>query len=246
MKATAAFLFFLLAQALCAAGPVLIVADEFPAMETLAGKLKAAEGFESRIVKQTALPANLREYSAVIVYIHMGLDEPAEKALIEYAETGGKLVLLHHSISSGKRPNRYWFHFLGIELPAKPYPEGGYKYYEDIEMDVVNLAPGHFITSRKVEWPKQAAWEGRPHPAVALDETEVYLNHVFTGSRTTLLGIEFTDKTLGRSYAQPSGGWYKPAGKGWVFYFMPGHSAHEFANPVYSQIVANALVFQPN
>jgi hypothetical protein len=246
MKAKAALLLILLAPALFAAGNVLIVADEFPAMETLARKLKAAEGLESRIVKQTELPASLGDYSAVIVYIHMGLDEPAEKALVQYAEAGGRLVLLHHSISSGKRTNRYWFPFLGIELPAKPYPEGGYKYYEGIEMDVVNLAPGHFITSRKIEWPKQAAWEGRPHPAVALDETEVYLNHVLTGARTTLLGIEFTDKTLGRSYAQASGGWYKPAGKGWVFYFMPGHSAHEFENPVYSQIVANALVFQPN
>jgi hypothetical protein len=244
MKIKAALLLILLAQALFAAGSVLIVADEFPAMETLAGKLKAAEGFDCRIVKQTELPPSLGGYSAVIVYIHMGLDEPAEKALILYAESGGRLVLLHHSISSGKRANRYWLPFLGLELPTKPYPEGGYKYYEGIKMDVVNLAPGHFITSRKIEWPKQATWEGRQYPAVALDDTEVYLNHVFTGPRTTLVGIEFTDKSLGKSYAQPSGGWYRPAGRGWVYYFMPGHSTHEFENPVYWQILANALVFQ--
>ena len=35
----------------------------------------------------------------------MKMGEPAEKTFIQYAESGGKLVLLHHSISSGKRPN---------------------------------------------------------------------------------------------------------------------------------------------
>jgi len=56
------------------AGEVLIVADEFPAMEALAGRLKSGEGISSRIVKQTDLPADLAKFPAVIVYLHRALN----------------------------------------------------------------------------------------------------------------------------------------------------------------------------
>ena len=103
---------FLSTGAAFAAGSVLIVADEFPAMEVLAAKLKAAEGIDCKIVKQTEIPADLSQFRAMVVYIHGDMKDPAEKAFINYARGGGRLILLHHSISSGKRRNQFWIPFV--------------------------------------------------------------------------------------------------------------------------------------
>ena len=67
---------------------VLIVADEFPAMEFLAGKLKAEEKVSATIVSQAELPASLAPFDAVIVYIHGALAEKAEDSFIEYTRAG--------------------------------------------------------------------------------------------------------------------------------------------------------------
>jgi hypothetical protein len=226
-----------------AATNILIVADEIPAMEVLAKQLQTRNGAASTITTQDKLPAELSAYPVVMVYIHKSIGEPAEKAFIAYAKSGGKLFLLHHSISSGKRENKEWFPFLDISLPNKPYAEGGYKYFDPADFDVVNLAPGHFITTNKVTFPETIDFEGKQTPAFAAKETEVYLNHVFSGPRTTLLGIKYTDKTTGKIYEQPTAAWYRPAGQGMVFYFMVGHKASDWDNPIYAQIVANAVTF---
>jgi hypothetical protein len=232
MKALA--LLLILASGLCAAENVLIVADEFPAMEVLAAKLKAGAGATSTIIKQDAIPEDLKPYSTMIVYIHKTITEPAEKRFIQYAEEGGRLILLHHSISSGKRPNKFWFPWLKIELPTGDFATGGYKYYEGITMDLVNLAPGHYVTSNKLNF-----------KSVELHETEVYLNHILKGERTLLLGIKYTDAKSGVTYTQRTGGWLMKTGNGMVFYFMAGHSAKDFENPTYSQIIVNALTYKP-
>jgi type 1 glutamine amidotransferase len=44
---------------------------------------------------------------------------------------------------------------------------------------------------------------------------------------------------------QDRAGWYKPAGKGWVMYFMAGHSVRDLENPAYAQILVNAVAYQP-
>jgi hypothetical protein len=231
---------------------VLIVADEAPAMQVLAKKLKAEETIDSKIVTQTTMPAELSSFSAVIVYIHGNLAEKAEQAFIEYAKSGGKLIVLHHSISSGKRQNKEWFKFLGVSLPAGELSAGGYKYFEGIEMDLVNLAPEHFITSNKVSYPARVAWKSPEAGAaektlagVALKETEVYLNHVLTEPRTILLGVKFTDAKTGQTYMQSTAGWIKPAGKGTVIYLMAGHSGRDFEDPTYARIVLNAVICKP-
>jgi hypothetical protein len=236
---------FLLCLPLLAASEVLIVADEMPAMQVLAARLEAGAGARCTLVRQTEIPASLERFSALIVYIHGRIGEPAEKTFIDYANSGGKLVLLHHSISSGKRPNQFWFPFLGISLPEGDVAQGGYKYYEGIVMDMVNLAPKHFITTNKVRYPSTTSFKGSDLPCFELDDTEVYLNHVFSGERTILLGVKFKEPKSGALYMQDTGGWYRPAGKGWVFYFMAGHSVHEFENSSYSQIVVNAISFKP-
>src|SRR6476659_3058491 len=109
-KALGVFLILLLSWSAVTA-EVLIVADEFPAMEVVRQRLQGEEKVASRLVEQSALPAHLSDFQAVVVYIHKGLAASAERAFINYAEAGGRLVLLHHSISSGKRQNQDWFKF---------------------------------------------------------------------------------------------------------------------------------------
>jgi hypothetical protein len=242
----------LLAWPVVAAEKILIVADEFPAMQVLAAKLKAEAGAESEIVRQTEMPADLSARPAVIVYIHGRIGEPAEVAFIKYAKEGGKLILLHHSISSGKRPNRFWFDFLGIQLPTGDFAAGGYKYYEDIPLEVVNLAPGHYVTTKSMVYDRKIVYRpsdhGKPETtcsAFALDDTEVYLNHAFTTPKHVLLGFKYRNAADGKLYMQDRAGWYQGVGKGWVFYFMAGHSARDFENVAYAQLIVNAFVWKP-
>ncbi len=240
-----------LASWLGAADSVLIVADEFPAMEQLAGDLKAETGLTSRIVKQTEMPSDLAGFSAVVVYIHLKMAESAENAFIRYAENGGKLIVLHHSISSGKRANKNWFRFLGVELPPGDVAAGGYKWTEDVTLDIVNLAPGHFITTNQVPSDLEIAYAagglGTPanRPGFRLEHSEVYLNHALTGPHTLLLGLKYTDAQTGRTWMQSHAGWLRPAGKGWIFYFLPGHSVRDFQHPAYRRILLNAFQYKP-
>lgn len=241
-----------LASLRCAAAHhVLIVADEFPAMEVLAERLRADEGLASRLVRQTELPASLEAFRAVVVYIHGRLLPGPERAMVEYTRAGGRLVALHHSISSGKRTNELWFPFLGVELPQKNVAEGGYRWIEPVTLEVVNLAPEHFIATNRVHWPQTLAYTRETGaslpaaPAFTLPESEVYLNHTFTAPRTVLLGFMYTDAATGRVWMQDRAAWYRPVDKGWLFYFQPGHSVRDFENPVFSRLVVNAVVFAP-
>src|SRR5438067_780273 len=123
---------------------VLIVADELPAMDVLASKLKKEEHINSKIVSQKELPESLSTFEAVAVYIHKDLAETAENAFISYAQAGGKLVLLHHSINSGKRKNTHWLSFLSVTLPEGDVKHGGYKWIEGVSLALVNLNLNHF------------------------------------------------------------------------------------------------------
>lgn len=224
---------------------VLIVADEFPAMEVLAKQLKTQEGIGSKIVDQASMPRELSSFQAVAVYIHRDLSNAAERAFIDFAQAGGRLVLLHHSISSGKRRNRDWFSFLGVALPQGDVNQGGYKWIEGVTMQCVDLEP-HYVMTNRVSYPERTPTLGpavppQPLPAFTLHETEVYLNHVLGPERTLLMGLRYIDLPTGKTWVQNTAGWYRAAGKGTVVYFMPGHSIRDFENPVYARIVLNAI-----
>lgn len=228
---------------------VLIVADEIPAMQALAEGMKGLKAVESRIVRQTEMPEELRAYDAVIVYIHGRLDQKPEEALLAYAEAGGKLILLHHSISSGKRSNARWFSSLGVELPEGHVESGGYKWIEGVSLEVCNLAR-HPITRDGVPYSVRVLFtdpRGRKtlRDGFALEHSEVYINHKLNGRRTTLLGFRYMDAASGRTWTQPTAGWLKRLGKGWVVYFMPGHTADEFRHPAYLRIITNAVMWTP-
>ncbi len=224
-----------------AAADVLVVADEIPAMEVLARALQSGAGLSTTIVKQPEMPKDFAPYRAVVVYVHRNLDESVEKASIAYAQAGGKLVLLHHTISSGKRKNREWFPFLSIELPAREFAQGGYKWLDPVDWELVNLAPENPITTKGVKYPGRAEYKGESRPSIAFTHSEVYLNHVLSGPRTILLGLKYRDPNTGTVYTQDTGGWTMRAGKGTVLYFMAGHSTAEFENPAYARIVVNAI-----
>src|SRR6185312_25516 len=123
-----------------AAKPVLMIADEIPQMKVLSLQLQKRAGVSPEIVTQDEMPAPLSKYRSVLVYIHKDIHDSTEKALIDYATGGGKLILLHHSISSGKRRNHDWLPFLGVSLPMGGAARGGYYYVDPAEWDVVNLA----------------------------------------------------------------------------------------------------------
>jgi hypothetical protein len=251
MKRTAAFALLLTAISRMALADVLIVADEFPAMEVVAASLRNQEKVNSTLVSQKELPASLASFEAVVVYIHGSLAEKSEDAFISYAQGGGKLVLLHHSISSGKRKNARWFPFLEISLPEGDLSRGGYKWIEGVTVDLVNLNPSHFIMTNRVAYPVSIPYTSTNAPAredmpgFRLEHSEVYLNHVHTAPRTLLMGLKYADEKTGKTYMQDRAGWIKPAGKGWVIYLMPGHTKKDFENPTYGRIVLNAVIYKP-
>lgn len=228
---------------------VLIVADEFPAMEFLAKYLKTNANIDCKIISQSQFDTNLEKYNAIIVYIHRNLEEKVEKSLIDYTVKGGKLIPLHHSISSGKRKNKYWFDFLGITLPEGDLEKGGYKWIEDVEIEIVNLIPEHFITSTEIKYPDKIVFNDlrgeKTLPSFKLTESEVYLNHKLSGEHTLLLGFKYTDEKNKKTYMQHHCGWIKKAGNGLVIYLMPGHSIKDFQNEIYSRIVLNAILYKP-
>jgi hypothetical protein len=233
---------------LTAGGRVLIVADEFPAMEVLAAKLKATEGLESTLVEQTKIPSDLDQYSALVVYIHRSIGEPAEQRFVQYAEKGGRLVLLHHTISSRKRENKSWLPFMRVELPNTDFEKGGYKWIEPVRLELVNLAPKEYITNHHVPYESKIRYTSsnpgaveKDYHAFTLEDTEVYLNHSLSGPRTILLGLKYKDPSTGTTYMQDTAGWYMRTGKGAVVYLMAGHSARDFEHPAYGQIVVNAV-----
>lgn len=251
---------FVLGCALCvfgaprtavAAGNVLIVADEMPQMELLVKILKTRANTTAELVKQTDMPADISGYPAVFVFVHHELLESAEKPMVDYANAGGRLIVLHHSISWARAKNKYWFPLLGMRLTPPGDPEQGfYKWIDPVTYTVVNLAPGNYITSHNVKYESKTSYKssdlGTPeqeYPSFTLKDAEVYLNHMFTDAKdkTILLGFKWQDPKTGKVWMQDRAGWYKKAGKGWVIYLQPGHSITDFDNSAYSQIVLNTL-----
>jgi Trehalose utilisation len=239
---------------------VLIVQDELPAIKVLAKFLSSEGHLNINMVTQDSLPTNFSDYKAVIFYIHMKLYENAETAIIDYTKNGGKFICLHHSISSGKVNNKYYFKFLGIQLdhaelsPNPVKPGGGYGWFNDhdkgVSWSLVNLNPDNYITSHNVTWNQQVTYKSsdepsviETYPAITLKGTEAYMNHKFTDGRekTVLCGIKFYDIRNNELFMQDRAVWYKKYGKGIIYYFMPGHSVSDYENKNVAQMILNAI-----
>ena len=85
---------------------VLIVADEWPQMEVLATYLHTEGGYDVEKVEQDKLPDSLSGYDGVFQFVHRTFNDAPAQALIEYAKNGGRLIVLHHGISSKKATTR--------------------------------------------------------------------------------------------------------------------------------------------
>jgi hypothetical protein len=232
---------------------MLIIQDEKPQIDVLAKFLTEKGKLPVTIVEQKSLPKQLSSYKAVIVFIHGRFYEQTERAIIDYTKTGGRLIALHHSISSRKAENKFYFDFLGIQLNKGPMEDGGYA-WKPSSWTLVNLNPKHYITNHNVEWEKQVTYTSSDQPGVEKiypginlkDDSEVFINHRFTDGRekTVLCGLIYTDKATGKTYMQDRGAWIKNQGKGIIVYLMPGHCVSDYKNENVAQMVLNAINWQ--
>lgn len=243
-----------------AAQDVLVIQDERPQVEVLADFLEDEGDLAVSMIEPEALPDDLSAYEAILLFIQGDLDETTERRVIDYTEDGGRLVVLHHSISSGKVENAQYFDFLGIQLDdpeasSEPVEPGeGYGWRHDVSLTLVNLHPDHYITSRGVDWDETVTYASsdapsveREYPALTLDDSEVYLNHKFTDGRekTVLLGMKYHDDRVDALFMQDRAAWVKAQGAGEVVYFMPGHVVEDYEHPGVAQMILNSITWQP-
>jgi hypothetical protein len=228
-----------------AAPLAVLLHDEAGPMETLAAGLKK-HGFDVVLQEHAAFRAPQARDAVVFMYVHATLKPEIEDALIRYAEGGGRLIVLHHGMASGKMRNTRWPAFLGIRILPRDAPDDAWIVLRG-DVDVVNLAPGHWITAQGVRWPETVAYTPsdapsaeQQLPAFRLPDTEFFHNQLFTDARrkTVLLGVKVTAGA--GTVMQDRGGWMMPAGRGLVFYFQPGHFARDFENPTFLQILVNS------
>lgn len=238
---------------------VLIIQDELPQMEVLSDFITGnGEAVAVQIVDQDHLPTSSAGYDAVIVYIHRKLFEHTEQWIIDYTRDGGRFICLHHSISSGKAKNKDYFPFLGIRLDGTDksndaeLPGAGYAFVEPVTLTIVNLNKHHYVTNHNIVWGEEIDYEPsdirsnlQKFPSISFPESEVYLNHKFTDgeNKTILMGLKFLDTRNKKLFMQDRAGWYKTAGKGEIFYFMPGHSSIDFQQTNYAQMILNAIQY---
>ena len=229
---------------------VLIIQDELPQMEVLTKFLEERGKLSVAITEQQSFGEQLSSYKAVIVFIHRDLHEKTEKAIIDYTKAGGRLICLHHSISSKKAQNKFYFDFLGMQLNKGAMQDGGYAWKQG-SWSLVNLNSRHYITNHKVEWKDKVRYTSsdqpsveKPYPCIRLKEdSEVFVNHRFTDGRqkTVLCGLVYTDKATGKTYMQDRGAWIKRQAKGTVVYLMPGHCVSDYENENIAQMILNAV-----
>jgi len=229
---------------------VIIVQDEMPQMKVLAKFLRENGKLSVAVTDQRSFPKDLSVYDAVIVFIHGNLQENTENSIINYTKNGGKLICLHHSISSKKAQNKFYFDFLGIQLDNGPMEKGGYKWKES-SWSLVNLNSKHFITNFDVNWDEKIVYTPSDYPSTESvypsitfkNDSEVFINHKFTDGRekVVLCGIVYNDKESDKTYMQDRGAWIKRQGKGTIVYFMPGHIASDYENKNISQMILNAI-----
>jgi len=233
-------------------GDVLIVSDEREQMEVLADFLRQEGKYHVRIVGEENLPPELSGYRGVFNFVHHTLTEKVEQALIEYALSGGRLITLHHGISSSKMLNKKWLPFSGVALFRRERDKGGWSVLGNITAELVNLRPGHHITSHKVSYegsttytPSDSPSTQQTCPVLRFPRSEVFLNQHFTDGRekTVLFGVKGRDPETGKVYMQDRGGWFQRKGKGLVFYFQMGHATSDYQNRSYCRILMNCLTW---
>jgi len=249
--ATASLLCLACLVAVVRGGECLIVADEQEAMHVLAASLKAQGGVASKVVDQKGLPTDLSGFPAIFMYVHGGLTSKTEHALIDYTRAGGRLVILHHGLASARANNPDWLAFTGMYIAPRNHPTYPWRVVGNTTHTLVNLNPGHYITSHNVTYDREVEYvssdaPSRPakFPALDLPKTEVFLNQHFTDGREKTVLFGFLCKDGDQTIMQDRSGWLKPSEKGWIVYLQPGHSPEDFKNRNFVQIILNCLTWR--
>jgi hypothetical protein len=233
---------------------VMIVADEWPQMHALSTALASRSGLVIHATEEEGIPADLSPYDAVIMYVHGVMGPQLEQALIRYALQGGRLVILHHGLASGKIRNPAWMEFTGMHIEPPDAAANAWKVLAPVTHTLVNLNPKHYITSHDVTYNAEISYQSSDaltqpglYPALPLLDTELFLNQQFTDGRekTVLFGAHCIHPDTGKTVMQDRGGWVKPAGNGWICYLQPGHSEQDFMIPSFNQIILNSITWAP-
>lgn len=233
---------------------LLIVADEWPQMKVLGKFLEEKGKYEITMVEQEKMPEDLSNYEAIFQFIHSDMHDQTAAALIDYTNAGGRLVVLHHGISSKKKKTKGWYEFLGVNLDMSENAHFRYEWLKPVPFTLVNLRPGHYITSHNVNYTHTVQYRSSDEPsemielpAMNFEGSEVFINHQFTDGRekTVFLGFLFEDQRTGKTVMQDRSGWYKKAGDGILFYIHPGDVPSDFENRDYCQIILNSLHYKP-
>lgn len=234
---------------------VWVVADEFDQMKALGEFLQKKSNITLQLFEQKNFPAKIpSSIQGVIEFVHMKLDDPVAQTIMDYTLKGGKTVILHHGISSGKKETKGWYEFLGVNLDQSKEAKFPYHYFHDTDFSFVNLNPAHYITSHNVHYSQTIRYrssdtpsEEKEYPALVFKNSEVFVNHAFTDGRekTVLFGFTCKNPQTGETIAQDRSGWCKPKGKGWIFYFHPGHITEDYRNSDFCQIILNCFTWKP-
>lgn len=228
---------------------VLIVSDTWPEMDVLADGL-VKQGYLVSKTSEEELQSDLSDFDFVFMYVHVTHSPRTTQVLIDYTINGGSLIVLHHGISSSKMKNPQWLDFLGIQLYPRDHQEYPWKVLANLTYFMVNLNPGHFITSNGINYEKVVSFKSEyetnydgEFDAFQLFNTELFLNQRFTDDQRTVL---FGFRTEDGSRVQPTSGWYSQKGKGTVFYYQAGHAASDYKNPNFLQVILNTLEWEPS
>jgi len=235
-----------------AAPEVLVVGDEEKPLAAL-GAFLGKHGHSFRYLDQAGYRARKPgpAPAAMMMYVHNTLDDDTEAALISYTRQGGRLIILHHGLASARMRNKEILPFAGMVLMPRDSTAHPWKViWGDVE--IVNLRPGHYVTSHNVRYDRTIAYtpsEGlsveKRLPGFVLPDTEAYLNQLFSDARSKTVLLGFTCQCKEGTYTQDRAGWYLPVEKGHLFYFQQGHHARDFDNPSFRQIILNSLNWQP-
>lgn len=248
-----AMLFFFVAVGAWAAatGTVVIVHDEEAPMQSLAQALSHPHGIRSVLMHQDEWKHGIISGSrAVVMYVHRPNRPELEQDLIQYVNAGGRIVVVHHGIASAKVKNPEWLRLTGIQILPKDHPTHPWKVLRG-NYQLVNLLPSHYVTSHGIRYPAEISYTPSDEPsleqrlpALEFPDTEIFLNQLFTDGRDKTVLYGFKTEVSGKTYMQDRAGWLKRAGRGYVFYFQPGHRAEDYT-PAYVQILVNAITWKP-
>lgn len=190
------------------------------------------------------------------------------KTIKEYCANGGKLIALHHNVSSMMLRRPEWLDLMKINIVKGDDAEYPWSVIEGGDLYLTNLQPDNAITTKGIEYDsevpmlklsvdptkkvltheldesQQKEFHSREkEKAIEFKKSEYFINHLPLPepNRILLFGIFFHDPESGREFISNNGGWKMPYKEGMIYYLMPGHSVHDY-HENYCNIIRNCIL----